>query len=180
VSWHARWLPALSLNDLDMITIRRAQQEDSESILQVHIRAIKEMCIGHYSQEEVNLWSNVLKPGRYIKAIVRGPFFVATDGDAIVGFSNLNQKSGEVEAVYVDPGYVGLGVGRRLLQALENEARDAGLTSLHLSASLNAVPFYEKAGYRSQNHTKHLLPFGMVECVPMVKEMAAVAGEQSG
>ena len=167
------------MDNPDAITIRRAQQEDCESVLQVHIRAIKEMCIGHYSQEEVNLWSNVLKPGRYIKAIDRGPFFVATDGDAVVGFSSLNQERGEVEAVYVAPGYVGLGVGRRLLQALENEARDAGLTSLHLSASLNAVPFYEKAGYRSQNHTRHLLPFGMVKCVPMVKEMAAVAGEQS-
>lgn len=163
-----------------MITIRRAHQEDCESIWQVHIRAIKGMCIGHYSQEEVNLWSSVLKPGRYIKAIARGAFFVATEGDAIVGFSNLNQESGEVEAVYVAPSCAGLGVGRRLLQALENEARDAGLTSLRLSASLNAVSFYEKAGYRSQNHSRHLLPFGMVECVPMVKEISAAAGEQSG
>jgi GNAT superfamily N-acetyltransferase len=154
-----------------MITIRRAQQEDCESVFQVHIRAIKEICTNHYTQEEVDSWSNVLKPGRYRKGIQGGPFFVAVDGDVIVGFSNLNQKSGELEAVYVDPGYVGTGVGMKLLQALESAAKASGLSFLHLSSSLNAVSFYERAGYKSQNHTRYLLPFGMVACVPMGKKL---------
>ena len=154
-----------------MIIIRTAQEEDCESVFQVHIRAIKVICTKHYAQDEIEAWSSVLKPGRYKNAIRRGPFFVAVDGDAIVGFSNLNCKSGEVEAVYVDPGYVGIGVGMKLLQALEIAAKVAGLTFLHLSSSLNAVSFYEKAGYISQNHTRNLLPFGMVTCVPMVKNL---------
>ena len=154
-----------------MIVIRRAHQADCESVLQVHIRAIKEICNSHYSQEEVHVWSKVLKPGRYKRAIGRGPFFVAVADSAIVGFSNLNLKSGEVEAVYVDPDYLGLGVGMKLLQALESVATDAGLSFLHLSATLNAVPFYESAGYKSQIHTRYLLPSGLVACVPMVKKL---------
>jgi GNAT superfamily N-acetyltransferase len=154
-----------------MIIIRRAQQKDGESILQVDLRAIKEIGNSHYFQEEVHVWSNALKPGRYQKAVSRGPFFVAVAGDTIIGFSNLNPESGEVEAVCVDPDYIGLGVGMKLLQALEGVARATGLIFLHLSATLNAVPFYESAGYRPQNHTRYLSPFGRVAVIPMGKRL---------
>ncbi len=158
-----------------MIIIRRARQEDMKSVLRIHIRAIREICSSHYTKEEIKVWSEVLKPGRYKKAISTGAFFVAVDAEAIVGFSNLDLQKGLVEAVYVDPEYVGLGVGMKLLQSLENVANNSGLNLLHLSASLNAVPFYERAGYKSQNNTRHLLPFGMVACVPMFKELSPAA-----
>ena len=133
-----------------MITIRRATQRDRESIWNVHIRAIQEICKSHYSPKEIADWSEVLKPIRYNEPIKRGSFFVAVDDNVIVGFGNLNQDSGEIEAVYVAPAYVGRGVGRQILQALESVAREVGLTVLRLSSSLNAVQFYENAGYRRQ------------------------------
>ena len=97
----------------DMITIRRATKEDCGSVWRIHIRAIKEICSSHYTQDEIHAWSKVLKPARYKKAINRGAFFVAVDGDVIVGFGNLNQDSGEVEAVYVNPGCERVGLERR-------------------------------------------------------------------
>ena len=41
----------------------------------------------------------------------------------------------------------GRGVGRALLEFLEQEARRRGATKLTLSAQVQAKPFYEKAGY---------------------------------
>ena len=156
-----------------MITIRRATQRDRESIWNVHIRAIQEICKSHYSPKEIADWSEVLKPIRYNEPIKRGSFFVAVDDNVIVGFGNLNQDSGEIEAVYVAPAYVGRGVGRQILQALESVAREVGLTVLRLSSSLNAVQFYENAGYRRQKQKRYLLPCEMVACLPMVKELAS-------
>jgi GNAT superfamily N-acetyltransferase len=52
-----------------------------------------------------------------------------------------------VEAAFVDPLQQGRGIGRVLLDALEANARAAGIERLFLSASLNAVPFYERAGF---------------------------------
>ena len=155
-----------------MITIRRAAQEDIKSIWNVHIRAIQEICKSHYSQKEIEDWSEVLKPTRYSEPIKRGSFFVAVDDNVIVGFGNLNQDSGEIEAVYVAPEYVGRGVGREILRALESVAREVGLTVLRLSSSLNAVQFYENAGYRRQKQKRYLLPCEMVACLSMVKELA--------
>lgn len=166
-------------NNLTMITIRRAKQEDCESVWHIHIRAIKEICKSHYTQEEIHTWSKVLKLSRYREGIRRGAFFVAVDGNAIVGFGNLNQESGEVEALYVDPDYVGLGVGGKILQAIESAAQDSGLTSLHLSSTLNAVRFYERVGFNPKKQSRYLLPFDMVACVSMVKELSSTDREPS-
>ena len=154
-----------------MITIRRAKQEDKESVWRVHIRAIKEICKSHYSEDELQAWSGVLKPWRYKEAISSKTFFVAEDSDVIVGFGQLDQENGKVEAMYVCPDHIRRGVGRKILHALESVAQESDLTSLHLWASLNAIPFYKSAGYTAQQQTKYLLPFSMVAQVCMVKKL---------
>ena len=76
----------------------------------------------------------------------------AEDG-SIVGFGEINIDAGEVEAVFVDPEFGRCGVGSQVLQALEELARRQGLTALVLDASLNAVKFYERAGYQQTKPT---------------------------
>jgi GNAT superfamily N-acetyltransferase len=125
----------------DGITIRRAKQVDKGAIWQVHVRAIKEVCKTHYSERELKMWTEVLKPDRYEEQIS-------------------------------DPEHLRQGVGIKILQALENEALDSGLKRLCLTSSLNAVGFYEMAGYRPQRQKRWLLPSEMVVCVTMTKELA--------
>jgi GNAT superfamily N-acetyltransferase len=153
------------------IIIRRARQEDRGAIWHVHTMAIREVCKSHYSERELEIWTDVLRPGRYEEPIRKGPFYVAVEGGSIIGFGNLNQKSGEIEALYVAPDHVGRGVGRRILKALENVALGSGLKFLCISSSLNAVKFYEMAGYKRQKQKRCLLPFEMVVWVPMIKEL---------
>lgn len=43
-----------------------------------------------------------------------------------------------------------LGVGRRLMEAIENLARDRSLARIRLNAQVSAVPFYERLGYRAE------------------------------
>ncbi len=73
--------------------------------------------------------------------------FVAVDGAAIVGTASLGGD--QVHAVFVHPARQGQGVGRCLMEAVESEARARGERLLNLYASLNAVPFYEAAGWRA-------------------------------
>jgi hypothetical protein len=57
--------------------------------------------------------------------------------------------------------------------ALEDAARAAGVEKLHLSATLNAVSFYERAGYVGEGPVVHRLPTGVeLECLRMSKELA--------
>ena len=58
---------------------------------------------------------------------------------------------GELKRMWVAPRVRGLGLGRRLLEALEQEAREAGMTILHLETNRNlteAIELYRHAGYQ--------------------------------
>ncbi len=80
----------------------------------------------------------------------------------------------EIEAVYVSPDVVRRGVGKAILQKLEERARDLKIKSLKMNASLNAVPFYKSAGYESQKEMKHHLASGVeIGCVLMTKELSS-------
>lgn len=57
----------------------------------------------------------------------------------------------EIKRMWVSPEARGLGLGRRLLEALECYARDAGVAVLHLEtnrALIQAIQLYRESGYR--------------------------------
>jgi DNA-binding MarR family transcriptional regulator/GNAT superfamily N-acetyltransferase len=58
---------------------------------------------------------------------------------------------GELKRMWVAPRARGLGLGRRLLEVLEHEAREAGMTVLHLETNrtlTEAIEMYRHAGYQ--------------------------------
>jgi putative acetyltransferase len=155
-----------------MVVIRRAGLADKEAIWRVHTAAIRETCKSHYTQEEIEAWAGARKPESYGLSINTGDFFVAEENRVVAGFGHLNREKGEIEAVYVRPNFERRGIGSKILRTLEDAARAHGLTSLHLSSSLNAVGFYERAGYEPQHEAKHPLQGGIeIPCVHMVKEL---------
>jgi ribosomal protein S18 acetylase RimI-like enzyme len=81
---------------------------------------------------------------------------VAECGTEIVGMAQFVRSSAEnarhraeVQRVAVAVGARGAGVGRQLMEAVENEARERGLTLLWLTTHANteACAFYESIGY---------------------------------
>lgn len=49
----------------------------------------------------------------------------------------------------VEPDYQGLGMGRALLQGVENVLREQGVQSIELHARQSALAFYERQGYKA-------------------------------
>ena len=155
-----------------MLKIRRARQEDSDSIGSVHAAAVSGIRTAEYTPEEIQAWAVPRQPSSYEESIRTKEFFVAEYEDAIVGFGVLNQGLAEVEAVYVSPKAGGRGIGLEVLRKLEERANELGLKELRLNASLNAAAFYQKAGYVAQEPSKYRLLTGVeIACVPMLKRM---------
>lgn len=67
------------------------------------------------------------------------------DGEA-VGTARLTPDR-HIGRMAVLPEWRGRGVGRALLSAIQQHARDAGLETLHLNAQVSAIAFYEKQGF---------------------------------
>jgi N-acetylglutamate synthase-like GNAT family acetyltransferase len=156
-----------------MALVRRARPEDARDIRGVHAEAVRSLCAAHYTPAEIEAWI-APRPGKhYDTAIREKDFYVAEEGGRVVGFAVLNPPVSEVEAVYVSPRAARRGTGLSLLRALEDQARARGLTGLHLCASLNAVPFYERAGYARGGPAVHRLQGGVeIACVRMSKGLA--------
>ena len=153
-----------------MLNIRRARQEDCETIMSVHVAAVTGIHTDLYTPEEIQSWAAPKKPESYKESINNKEFFVADDNGVLLGFGVLNRDSAEVEAVYVSPSAGRRGIGLELLRQLEKSATALGLHVLRLNASLNAVPFYEKAGYVAQEKSTYRLSTGVeIACVPMFK-----------
>ena len=66
------------------------------------------------------------------------------DGDLVATGSLLD---GEIFAVFVHPDRQGAGLGKALMERLEEDARTAGVTESVLSVSLPSKRFYEGLGY---------------------------------
>ncbi|HBB88032.1 MAG TPA: hypothetical protein DC047_10490 [Blastocatellia bacterium] len=153
-----------------MLTIRRARQEDCQAIVRVHSAAVAGIRTALYTPEEIQSWAIPKKPESYQDAIRSKEFFVAEEEGVVMGFGVLNPESAEVEAVYVSPEAGRRGIGLQLLRKLDERALAHGLGVLRLYASLNAVPFYKRAGYVAQEQSKYRLSTGVeIACVPMVK-----------
>lgn len=132
-----------------MLIHRPATEADLPALWSLRTRAVRAGCASHYPPAVIATWSAAPPPASMPLLLRAGGGVVAQEGDRMLGYAVLDADTGEVDAVFVDPAMHGRGIGQALLGALEALAREQGLDLLFLSASLNAVPFYQRAGFRA-------------------------------
>lgn len=153
---------------------RHATAADAAEMLRVHSASIRGLGPTHYAPEQVDAWDHDRSPDDYVEVIETDetPVLVAEADGAVVGFGWLDVDDEEIVAVYVHPDYAREGVGTALLEGLEATAVERGVESVELLASLNAVAFYEAAGYRAVDETVHTQPGDVdMTCVRMEKRL---------
>jgi len=137
-----------------MSFVREATPGDRACLRECHVAAVREFGPRAYDDRQVAAWADEVDPAEDYPVDADGHYLVVAErptGDEsegeVVGYGHLAPTESEVRAVYVHPDAAGRGVGTAILDALEARARDLRLDALALSASLNAVGFYERAGY---------------------------------
>ena len=126
--------------------IRRATARDAVAICALHKEAVRRLCAGAYSAEQIEAWVGRRVPENYCKAMsVDGEtILVAERASRVAAFASL--KGEMLFGLYVDPTH-GRGLGHELLASVEDDARGRSVAVLSLQATLNAVPFYRRHGY---------------------------------
>jgi DNA-binding MarR family transcriptional regulator/GNAT superfamily N-acetyltransferase len=117
-------------------------------------------CVDQYFRELGRRFDAGFDPARSISADAHeltppaGVFLIARLGGRPIGCGALKAKErriGDVKRMWVAAEARGLGIGRRLLAALEAEARQRGLETLRLETNrslVEAQALYRRAGYR--------------------------------
>jgi GNAT superfamily N-acetyltransferase len=94
---------------------------------------------------------------------------------ALLGFAQLDPTDARLRALFVDGDFQQRGVGTALLAEIERRALQRGLTRLHGAMSLNAVPFYLRAGFRPRPGPERLVAAGVpVAVLRMEKDLHPV------
>jgi len=150
------------------LTIRAAAIQDTKAIVDIHSRSIRVLCAQDYTLEQIEAWAGGRTPEQYISRIQRDPTFVAEFNNKIVGFVRFYMPTGELASIFVDPHYARMGIGSALMNRAVAEAKERGLTSFWLDASITAVPFYQHLGFTIEKEIVHRLPTALIEGMRMV------------
>jgi ribosomal protein S18 acetylase RimI-like enzyme len=143
----------------NVVEIRKAKAEDFEGVREVHYRSWLET----YPNKELGITEEDIhkrfedrfaenKKQKFLE-FINNPniiYLVVMENSKIIGFSIFSKEDNRnfIEAIYLDPGHVGKGVGSKLWKELE-KSFDPNLPIELEVASYNerAILFYKKLGF---------------------------------
>lgn len=141
------------------ITLREATAGDSLALNALVDHTVR---ANGYDHETIKRFAQNNEMGITPAHMASHPFWVAVQGETIVGCIALDPKEGKTGQVcnfYVTPELKGNGIGRLLWFRLVLVAQTQGFTALSVSSDPASVPFYEALGFRTQ----HMIPLEAFE-----------------
>ena len=161
----------MTLDPLSILKIRKATRDDAEACWDLRNAAIRKQCPGYYTAKEIEVGAGGKLSQRFADWVEQH-FYLATHEGAIAATGMVRLVTGKIDGIFVDPRYMKMGIGRRMLEYLEALARAHGLTELNLESTLNAAPFYRACGFRGERLAKYQSPTRIsIDCVPMTKRL---------
>ncbi|WP_281886464.1 GNAT family N-acetyltransferase [Paenibacillus sp. YYML68] len=103
--------------------------------------------------------------------------FLMLDGEvpiAAARYKMYDAHTAKLQRIAVLPSYRGQGLGKRLVQRMEDDIRSRGIGRVMLDSQTHAAPFYTSAGYSIQSE-EPFLDAGMWH-VRMTKQLASFPG----
>jgi GNAT superfamily N-acetyltransferase len=148
--------------------IRTAVPLDVPTLIEVMERAILENQRAFLSEEQIASSRAIM--GIDDQLVADGTYFVVEIDGRIAGCGGWSRRAtlyghnatpgrdarllnpatepARVRAMYTDPGFTRRGVGRAILMACEDAARDEGFRQLELMSTLSGQPLYAAYGFR--------------------------------
>lgn len=149
--------------------IRKYREEDYPEKRELHLKVIREVNSEDYSEEQIEAWTDFdpANPGDD-EGRVR---WVAENEDAIIGFGDYMPEGNKITGIYVHPDFLRQGIGSKLLQKIEDDARRKDLEYLKCVSSVTAKDFYRNNGFKVIGETRHPTGSETLEAFKMKKEL---------
>lgn len=152
--------------------IRRYRSIDGIELL--ISKAVEDIEPEHYSEDQQSHLEEVIPEMNVDFAEKdRYNYFVAIEDEKIIGVAGFQKESGTVAGIFVDPKHKKKGIGSKLMRKIEENAREQGITEMETLASLEAVDFYKKNGYKITGEKKQDIEGKDIEIKVMVKQLGS-------
>lgn len=85
--------------------------------------------------------------------IEENPVFVMESDNTIIAFYSFTINDMKLDALFIDPDYIGKGLGKIIWDHLLNKAKELGISEFTLDSEPNAEGFYLKMGAKNVGST---------------------------
>lgn len=136
--------------------IRRFKETDAGEVSALIAKTLRTTNIRDYSLEFIEQEVNTLTPDYIAWRASWTHFYVACEGEEIIGCGAIGPYWGsETESslftIFVLPQHQGRGIGRKIVQMLEQDEFALRAKRIEIPASITACEFYRKLGYDYKN-----------------------------
>jgi ribosomal protein S18 acetylase RimI-like enzyme len=125
--------------------IRKFRPVDAAEVSEVICRALALINIKDYPEDNIKPLIVYFSPETILKLAQARHMLVATIDSKIVGTGSLYEDT--IYSLFVDPDHITKGIGRKLMQKLEELAKNNHIALLKVPSSLTAIEFYIKLGF---------------------------------
>ena len=149
------------------LSVRRFEESDAEAVSALIRKSISISNKKDYPEDLMDQLIETETPDHVLQRASWTHFYVVTDGDLIIGCGAIGPYWGREEesslfTIFVLPDYQGKGVGRFIMETLENDEFFLRAKRIEIPASITGVPFYLKMGYHykdgvSEPDEEHLI-----------------------
>lgn len=132
--------------------IRRFRETDAQAVSALIAKTLRTTNMKDYSPEFIENEMNILTPEFIAWRASWTHFYVACEGECIIGCGAIGPYWGsETESslftIFVHPQHQGRGIGRRIIETLEQDEYALRARRIEIPASITACEFYKKMGY---------------------------------
>ena len=138
------------------MNIRRFQNEDANELADVIAKTLRTTNIKDYSLEYIENDISFLTAEKLIERSSWTNIYVVCDDNKIIGCGAIGSYWGKEDesslfTIFVLPDYQRKGIGRKIIQTLEQDEFFLRAKRIEIPASITAIPFYLKMGYTYKN-----------------------------
>ena len=131
--------------NLRNLSIRKFRETDAERVSNIIRDNLTHVNCKDYPEDVIQYMHELHSP-KYLRSISnKRKVYVALCEDVVVGTASIDDDV--IYTVYTDIRYHRKGIGKKLMDLLEEIASNNGLRVVKLYASITAQKFYEKLGY---------------------------------
>ena len=140
----------------DFYDVKRFQVNDADEVSELIIKTLRISNSKDYSAEFIENDVKRFSPEGVIERAGWTHFYVIRDNETIVGCGAIGPFWGKEDEsslfnIFVLPEYQGKGVGKKIIETLEQDEYFLRAKRVEIPASITACEFYKKMGYTYKN-----------------------------
>lgn len=131
--------------------------DDIADVRYLHSSAFRVSGAEYHTEEQINAYLDRINSTDYIQECMNCSLYGVWHNHILIGTegwcpSNDNRSTARIRKIYVHNFYLGLGLGRNLVENAEQRAKGAGFKEFSIRTSATSCKFFKAIGYNVSSH----------------------------